>query len=95
MVNGINLSEACLPAKIYVYISFFAIVVSLFNHVNVIGIAMKIFFALIWFFILNWLCEKGYKNLSWILVLLPYIMIAIIFLKVLGSQNMQKTQNSK
>ncbi len=50
MVNGINLSEACLPAKIYVYISFFAIVVSLFNHVNVIGIAMKINFKVILFY---------------------------------------------
>jgi hypothetical protein len=95
MVNGINLSQACSPAKIYFYISFFAIVVAVFNRVNVISIAMKIFFALIWFFILNWLCEKGYENLSWILVLLPYILIAIIFFKVLGSQNMQRTQNSK
>lgn len=86
MINGINLSETCLPAKIYFYISFFAIVFALFKNVNVISIAMKIFFALIWFLILNWLCEKGYENLSWILVLVPYIIIAIIFFKVLGSQ---------
>jgi hypothetical protein len=34
-------------------------------------------FAFVWTFLLGWLCNKGFKTLSWVLVLLPYIFIAL------------------
>ena len=43
------------------------------------AIATKLVFALIWTFLLGWLCSKGLKTLSWFLVLLPYILIAVMF----------------
>ena len=36
-------------------------------------------FVLIWGWILNWLCSKGLKAISWILVLLPFILFIITF----------------
>ena len=43
---------------------------------------MKLVFAFIWTFILAWLCKKGYKSISWFLVLLPYIIMALAMLGI-------------
>lgn len=44
----------------------------------------KFLYVAVWTYILNILCKKGYSKLSWILVLLPlimmFVMISIIFL---------------
>lgn len=37
----------------------------------------KIIYVVIWTVILNSLCKSGYKNLSWFLLLLPFIIFAI------------------
>jgi hypothetical protein len=36
-------------------------------------------FVLIWGWILNWLCSKGLKAISWVLVLLPFIFFIFTF----------------
>ena len=90
MVDGINLSEACMPARVYFFITVFAIIVALFNGINIIGVVMKVLFGLFWFVVLKWLCDKGYEKLSWFLVLLPYIIIAIIFFKIISNPNIKK-----
>jgi hypothetical protein len=40
----------------------------------------KILFMLFWVFILNYLCMHGLKTLSWLLVLLPYIIMLFVFM---------------
>ena len=84
MINSINLGEACLPARVYFYITVFSIAVALFNGINIISIVMKVFFAFVWFGLLKMLCDKGYENISWILVLLPFVIIVIVFFKIVG-----------
>ena len=90
MVDGINLSEACMPARVYFFITLVSIVVALFNGVNIIAVVMKVLFGLVWFVALKWLCDKGYEKVSWFLVLLPYIIIALIFFKIITDPNMKK-----
>jgi hypothetical protein len=90
MVDGINLSEACMPARVYFFITLVSIVVALFNGVNIIAVVMKVLFGLVWFVALKWLCDKGYEKVSWFLVLLPYIIIAFIFFKIITNPNMKK-----
>jgi hypothetical protein len=51
---------------------------------------MKVLFGLVWFVALKWLCDKGYEKVSWFLVLLPYIIIAFIFFKIISNPNMKK-----
>jgi hypothetical protein len=38
----------------------------------------QLIFAVIYTFILSWLCSKGWKSLAWFLVLLPYILILLM-----------------
>ena len=70
-------SELCTPAKIYFIIAVIASVFALFNGVSMMMVFMKLLFAFIWTFLLGWLCKKGFRMLSWFLVLLPYIILAL------------------
>lgn len=38
----------------------------------------KAIYIVIWTFILNALCKAGYKNVSWFIVLIPFILMAIM-----------------
>jgi ABC-type multidrug transport system permease subunit len=83
-------SKLCTPAKIYFAIAVIASVFGLFNGVSIIAIFIKLIFAFIWTFILAWLCDKGFKNLSWFLVLLPYIVITLAVLGIYRVSNQHK-----
>ena len=55
---------------------------------NVFYIVFEVLYVLGWTYLLNVLCKKGYKQLSWLLVLLPLIaMFVIIGLVILGLQH--------
>ena len=45
--------------------------------------AFKILYVVGWTYILNVLCKKGYNKLSWLLVLLPLIMMFVIIATVM------------
>lgn len=77
-----DFSNLCTPAKIYFAIAVIATIVGLLGGVSIIAAFMKLVFAFIWTYILSWLCDKGYKSLSWFLVLLPYIIILLAMLGI-------------
>ncbi len=45
---------------------------------NILYFVMKAMYALFWTWVLNKLCKKGYTNVSWFLVLLPFIGMFIL-----------------
>ena len=56
---------------------------------NMIVFAVKILYILGWTWVLDLLCKRGYKKISWLLVLLPYItMFLLILLFILFSQKL-------
>ncbi len=67
--------KMCTPAQIYFVISALGAIIALFNNVPIVAIAMKFIFIIIWTYVLAVLCKKGYKSISWFLVLLPFIMM--------------------
>lgn len=84
-----SFAKLCTPAKIYFAIAVIASIIALVNGITVLAVAVKLMFAFIWTYILSMLCDKGYKSLSWFLVLLPYI---IILLAMLGLYKASKSQ---
>jgi len=70
-------NKLCTPAKIYFAIAVIASIFELFSGVGIFSVVVKLIFAFIWTFILGWLCKKGFIAISWFLVLLPYIIIAL------------------
>jgi hypothetical protein len=85
-----DFSKLCTPAKIYFGIAVIATIFSLLNGASVITEFWKIVFAFIWTFLLGWLCKKGYSSISWFLVLLPYIIMALAMLKIYNVTNEQR-----
>jgi hypothetical protein len=75
-------SKLCTPAKIYFGIAVIAVIFALFNGVSLMLAISNLFFAFVWTFILGWLCDKGYSSISWFLVLLPYIILALAMFKI-------------
>jgi hypothetical protein len=86
-----DFSKLCTPAKLYFAIAVIASVIALFYNVSIYAVFIKLVFAFIWAFILGYLCDKGYKTISWFLVLLPYI---ILLLATFGIMRLTKSQQS-
>lgn len=56
---------------------------------NVVYIGFEIVYVLIWTYLLNLLCKKGYSKISWLFVLLPFIaMFVLIGLLILTLNHM-------
>ena len=51
---------------------------------NAAFFVVKALYILFWTFVLNWMCKKGFKTVSWALVLLPFLgmflMIGLVFI---------------
>jgi hypothetical protein len=84
-------SKLCTPAKIYFVLAIIASIFALFSGMGIVSVIVKLIFAFIWTFILSWLCEKGYKSLSWFLVLLPYVVILLVLIGLTKSSYMSYT----
>ena len=72
-----SFSSICTPAQLYLVLSVIALIFGLMSKFSISTLFIKGFFILLWTWILNWLCSKGYKTISWILVLLPFIFMAL------------------
>ena len=75
MVSFPNVSKICLPAKIYLAFSAVSIILGILMNIGSFTIFFKILFVALWTWLLNLLCVKGFELISWILVILPFIII--------------------
>lgn len=68
-----NFSKLCTPAYIYFIISIIYLVFSSFTNLNIVSIVVKLFFIILWSWLLNFLCTKGFSLISWLAIILPFI----------------------
>lgn len=73
-----EIEKLCTPAKVYLAIAILSTIVGFFAKIRVFALIAKLIFALLYTYILNFLCKKGYQNMSWFLVALPYIVMMIV-----------------
>ena len=67
-------SKYCSPAQLYLVLGMIGIIGAFFNNYSIETLLTNALFLVVWAWVLNWLCSKGFKAISWILVLLPFIM---------------------
>lgn len=79
----------CDPAKLYISLVLISVVFSLYNSLQVMSAIVQVLFALFWTFVLNWICQKGYKGVSWFLVLLPFILMVLVYLGIMTNAKMK------
>lgn len=70
-----NISDLCTPAFIYFAISFIYLVITSFKHFNIITTIVTLFFILLWSWLLNVLCRNGYSIISWLIIVLPFLLL--------------------
>jgi hypothetical protein len=73
----------CNPAMLYLILSIIVILMGFSAQVQVGVFVVKLIWMIVWVYILNLLCSKGYTTVSWVLVLLPFILIAFMALIML------------
>ena len=64
------------------------------SHV-VVFFVIKILYVIFWTWILNLLCSKGLKSLSWFLVLVPFVLFALLLGIFIYEDINEKTKNEK
>jgi hypothetical protein len=85
-------SSMCVPAILYLILSIIALISMAFKSCEALCLLFKVIFISIWTWFLNFLCTQGYTTISWILVLLPFIMFILM---ILLSYEVMKRVNSK
>ena len=71
------LQQICSPALIYLVFSVTQIVIDTFKGMYNIAF-IKLWVALIFTILLNFLCNKGLGIISWIIVFIPFILMTVI-----------------
>lgn len=78
----------CLPSKVYLVLAFIGIIVSvLFPTISKFSLLFQLIhlvYIIFWTWILNLICKAGYKVISWILVLAPFVLVFLLFTFLLG-----------
>uniref|UniRef100_A0A6C0HZI5 Uncharacterized protein n=1 Tax=viral metagenome TaxID=1070528 RepID=A0A6C0HZI5_9ZZZZ len=70
--------KLCAPAVVYLVLAIIALVFNM--RFSMVSILLHVAFIGLWTFILNWICSKGFKWVSWGLVVLPYLFAALVWL---------------
>ena len=78
-----DFNKLCTPARLYFAFSVLSCILMLFNRMPLLAVFIKLIFAFLWAFMLGWLCKKGYKSISWLLVLLPFIVMFLDFFGIM------------
>ena len=71
------LQQICSPALIYLVFSVTQIVIDTFKGMYNMAF-IKLWVALIFTILLNFLCNKGLGIISWIIVFIPFILMTVI-----------------
>jgi hypothetical protein len=85
-----DLSKLCTPAMLYLIFAAISLVMGIFHKFRLFSLLVKVAFIAAWTWFLNYLCSKGYKAISWFLVLLPFLLMLGVFamaMEVVNSAN--------
>ena len=74
-----DFSKLCTPAMVYLVLAGISLVIALLKNFQLMSLVVKGIFIVAWTWFLNFLCSKGYKAISWFLVLLPFLLMLGIF----------------
>ena len=93
MFSSKGFEKICTPAKLYFALTLLSIFFSLFSGFSVMAVLSNLLFALVYTFILSWLCKIGLSALSWFLVLLPFVLILLMLFGIYDVGKWYKSMN--
>jgi hypothetical protein len=78
-----SFDDLCSPAKLYFVLSVIACIAALINGLKFGQVVINLIIAFAWTAVLSWICGKGFTGVSWFLVLVPYIIMLLVFFKLM------------
>ena len=76
-----TIMSLCPPALLYLTLYVISVIAQIMGGNFGVGMAIAGFvMAIIWTWLLNYLCSKGYQGVSWFLVFLPFVIIILILI---------------
>ena len=97
-MSNFEFSKYCTPAQLYLVLGVIGLISGFFKNYGIETLLTQALFLVIWAWVLNWLCSKGFKAVSWILVLLPFILVLFMFFfikDVMVKEGMNSRQERK
>ena len=76
-----DIEKLCTPAFVFFVLSVIGIVASLFSMrflIDPVLILVKIAYVAFWTYLLSVLCKHGHRELSWVLLFLPFVSVAAV-----------------
>ena len=67
--------KLCVPAMVYFGLACISILFGVMGNISARSLFAKGIYAIIWTWFLNFICVKGYSTVSWVLVILPFVMM--------------------
>jgi hypothetical protein len=73
----------CLPSKVYFVLAVVGVLLtvifpSIFGNVSVFMQLLHLVYIVFWTWVLQLICRAGYKFISWVLVLAPFVLMFIV-----------------
>lgn len=93
MASQFEFGKYCTPAQLYLVLAVLGLIMTFLQNFRLLTLIVNGFFVVIWAWILNWLCSKGLTAISWILVLLPFIMFAAAFFLAMEASDIKDGNN--
>ncbi len=87
-MKNFNFGKYCTPAQLYLILAGISLLTAFFKNFRVVTLGVNLIFVVIWAWVLNWMCGKGLQAVSWILVLLPFILFAANFFMAMDASDM-------
>lgn len=80
----------CLPSKVYFVLAMIGIIVSLvtpsvFKGVDLFVQFLHLIYVVFWTWVLHLICKAGYNWISWVLVIMPFVVFFLLFAFVFGA----------
>ena len=73
------MENICAPVIVYMAMGIIVFIVGLYKKLKPFTMAIKIAVIAFWICFLQLLCQHGYTTLSWLLVLLPFVIMLGVY----------------
>ena len=78
-MTNFDFGKYCTPAQLYLVLGAIGLAAGFLKNFRVFTLLYNAFFVVLWAWILDFMCRKGFGAISWILVLLPFVLLASVF----------------
>lgn len=85
MNTQFKFEKYCSPAQLYLILAVIGLVSGFLKNFRILTLIFNAIFVILFAWILNLLCLKGFTTISWVLVFLPFILLVSTFFLTLDA----------